>query len=116
MNIRRLNLAVLVKFPFKSLYLKFLTFSFLALLCSCANNSSTLKSGVSTEISWPKATQTNRPWSRWWWLGSEVDEPNLNRLLTQYRAAGLGGVEICPVYGVKGHEDKYINFLSPKWM
>jgi hypothetical protein len=45
-----------------------------------------------------------------------VDKDNLTRLLTQYREAGLGGVEICPVYGVKGYEDRFIEFLSPKWM
>lgn len=70
----------------------------------------------SDELLWPKPTQTNRPWSRWWWLGSAVDGPNLTGLLTQYRNAGLGGVEICPIYGVKGYEDRFIDFLSPQWM
>jgi hypothetical protein len=28
----------------------------------------------------------------------------------------LGGLEITPIYGVKGAEDKFIDFLSPKWM
>jgi hypothetical protein len=61
-------------------------------------------------------TRECRPWTRWWWLGSAVNEPNLTRLLTQYQQAGLGGVEICPIYGVKGYEDRFIDFLSPRWV
>src|ERR1051325_7829096 len=30
--------------------------------------------------------------------------------------AGLGGMEITPIYGVKGTEDQFIHYLSPKWM
>ena len=30
--------------------------------------------------------------------------------------AGIGGVEICPIYGAKGYEDRFIDFLTPKWM
>jgi len=71
---------------------------------------------VSSKLNWPTVKQQNRPWTRWWWLGSAVDKANLTRLLSQYQEAGLGGVEICPIYGVKGREDQFINFLSPKWM
>jgi hypothetical protein len=64
---------------------------------------------------WP-VTSESRPWTRWWWLGSEVDEANLTRELEQFRAAGLGGVEICPIYGVVGREDQDVAFLSPRFM
>jgi hypothetical protein len=67
-------------------------------------------------LAWPAATIECRPWTRWWWLGSAVDKPNLTRLLTQYREGGLGGVEICPIYGAKGYEQHFIEFLSPQWM
>ncbi|HXN36125.1 MAG TPA: glycosyl hydrolase, partial [Opitutaceae bacterium] len=67
-------------------------------------------------IGWPAPTRTNRPWTRWWWLGSAVDAPNIERLLGEYRDAGLGGVEICPIYGAKGYEGRFIDYLSPKWM
>jgi hypothetical protein len=67
-------------------------------------------------LAWPVTTRESRPWTRWWWLGSAVDRPNLTRLLEQYRSAGLGGVEICPIYGAKGYEDRYLPFLSPPWM
>src|SRR5882724_7751441 len=68
------------------------------------------------EFQWPTPTHENRPWTRWWWLGSAVDKTNLTRLLTEYRDTGIGGVEICPIYGAKGYEDRFIDFLSPKWM
>ena len=68
------------------------------------------------ESVWPKATRESRPWTRWWWLGSAVDEANLTRQLERLAAAGFGGVEICPIYGAKGWEDRYVPFLSPRWM
>jgi len=36
--------------------------------------------------------------------------------MEQYKAAGLGGLELTVLYGVKGYEDKFIHFLSPEWM
>ena len=68
------------------------------------------------EIEWPAATRESRPWTRWWWLGSAVDEAGLTRQLELLAAAGFGGVEICPIYGAKGWEDRYVPFLSPRWM
>jgi hypothetical protein len=67
-------------------------------------------------LSWPAPTRTERPWTRWWWLGSAVDRPNLERLLSEYHDAGIGGVEICPIYGAKGYEKRFIDYLSPEWM
>jgi hypothetical protein len=67
-------------------------------------------------IAWPLPSATARPWCRWWWLGSAVDQPNLERLLSEYHEAGLGGVEICPIYGAKGYENRFVEYLSPKWM
>lgn len=65
---------------------------------------------------WPAVTQTSKPWTRWWWLGSGVDHPNLTRELEAFAKAGIGGVEICPIYGAMGAEERFIDFLSPKWM
>ncbi len=65
---------------------------------------------------WPAVTQTARPWTRWWWMGSAVDEKNISRLLQAYHDAGLGGVEIVPIYGAIGYETKYLPYLSPRWM
>jgi len=65
---------------------------------------------------WPKSTNINQPWARWWWMGSAVDKPNLKRSLIDFHNAGIGGVEITPIYGVKGEEANFIDYLSPKWM
>ena len=58
------------------------------------------QSSSAVQPKWPTITQQTRPWTRWWWMGSAVDKANLTHLLTQYRDAGLGGVEITPIYGV----------------
>jgi hypothetical protein len=65
---------------------------------------------------WPEITEQTKPWTRWWWMGSAVNEVDLRRLLEEYATKGFGGVEITPIYGVKGEEDQYIDFLSPEWM
>jgi len=65
---------------------------------------------------WPNSTNLNQPWARWWWMGSAVDKPNLKRSLIDFHHAGIGGVEITPIYGVKGEENNFIDYLSPKWL
>lgn len=72
--------------------------------------------GQASALSWPKVTQQNKPWTYWWWLGSAVDEPNLTEHLEKYHKAGLGGVHIIPIYGAKGYEQRYVEYLSPRWM
>lgn len=71
---------------------------------------------LSAQNPWPKTTETAKPWTRWWWMGSAVDEKGLDKQLTTLSQAGFGGVEIVPIYGAKGFENKYINYLSPEWM
>lgn len=88
--------------------MKWLHGSLLSLLCF---------SVVAQEaLTWPEATVTSKPWTRWWWLGSAVDEASISQQLEQFSRAGMGGVEICPIYGVNGFEDREKNFLSPEWM
>ncbi|MBL9199928.1 MAG: hypothetical protein JNL39_05440 [Opitutaceae bacterium] len=70
----------------------------------------------SSSSPWPEITRENKPWTRWWWPGSGVDKASLTAQLEKFAAAGLGGVEITPIYGAKGYESRYIPFLSPKWM
>jgi hypothetical protein len=67
-------------------------------------------------LAWPAITAQTRPWAYWWWMGSAVDTKNLTRELQRYHKAGLGGVHIIPIYGAKGYEDKFIDYLSPTWM
>jgi len=71
---------------------------------------------VFAQVTWPAITKQTKPWSRWWWEGSAVNQKDLTTLLQQYKAAGLGGMEITPIYGVRGYEDQFINYLSPKWV
>jgi hypothetical protein len=77
--------------------------------------SATLRA-ADTDLGWPEITKENKPWTRWWWPGSGVDKASLTAQLEKIAAAGIGGVEITPIYGAKGYEDRYIDFLSPKWM
>lgn len=65
---------------------------------------------------WPKATQENKPWSRWWWEGSALTKEGITAEMEAYKKAGLGGLEITPIYGVHGYEKQFVNFLSPEWM
>lgn len=69
-----------------------------------------------TGLTVPKAVNTARPWTFWWWMGSAVTETELTRQLTQFAEAGLGGVHIIPIYGVKGYEKEFIPFLSERWL
>src|SRR6478752_446697 len=71
---------------------------------------------VHAQIKWPAVTSVTKPWTRWWWEGSAVNNKDLTWNLTQYQKAGLGGVEITPIYGVYGYEEQFIQFLSPQWM
>ena len=64
-------------------------------------------------FAWPPITAQQKPWAFNWWMGSAVDKTNLTHELERYAAAGLGGIHIIPIYGAKGFEDKYINYLSP---
>jgi rhamnogalacturonyl hydrolase YesR len=65
---------------------------------------------------WYPVSTENKPFVRWWWLGSAVDREGLTYNLEQFAAKGIGGVEITPIYGVQGNEANDIDFLSPEWM
>ncbi|HUQ12358.1 MAG TPA: glycosyl hydrolase [Steroidobacteraceae bacterium] len=65
---------------------------------------------------WPTVTQTAKPWMRWWWPGSAVEPAQLTRTLEEFAKAGIGGVEITPIYGARGAEARYIDYLSPRWV
>lgn len=65
---------------------------------------------------WPEPRQEAKPGTRWWWLGSAVNEKGLEWNLGQYADHGIGAVEITPIYGVQGNEANNIPFLSPRYM
>ncbi|WP_111624142.1 glycosyl hydrolase [Arenibacter echinorum] len=64
----------------------------------------------------PGKINTTQPWTRWWWMASAVDTLNLKQNLIDLQKVGIGGVEIAPIYGVKGEESNFLNYLSPKWL
>ncbi|GHV25145.1 glycosyl hydrolase family 2 [Bacteroidia bacterium] len=78
--------------------------------------SALLVNTASAQNLWPEITQESKPWTRWWWLGSDVDSVNLTYNLEKLNRAGIGGVEITPIYGVHGREAQGIPYLSPRWM
>jgi hypothetical protein len=118
------DLSLLPLAPTKAGFIKGLISSFIALLLvslpsACLAQEAIAPISAKTlppELCWPAFTRTNHPWTRWWWLGSAVDESNITRQLTMFQQAGIGGVEICPIYGAKGYEDRFIEYLSPKWV
>lgn len=90
-------------------YRNLLLLSFLcALLNACQNKT--------YDTEWPVVTKEMKPWTRWWWMGSAVNEANLSYHLHEMAKAGIGGVEVTPIYGVKGEEANYIPYLTPQWM
>lgn len=65
---------------------------------------------------WYVPTRENKPFVRWWWLGSAVDKDGLTWNLEEFARAGIGGYEVTPIYGVQGNEANDIDYLSPEWM
>ncbi|MBN1926352.1 MAG: hypothetical protein JW798_11005 [Prolixibacteraceae bacterium] len=65
---------------------------------------------------WPEISSQAKPWTRWWWMGNAVDKQNITQQLEAFQEAGLGGVEITPIYGVKGYESSFIDYLSDEWI
>lgn len=61
---------------------------------------------------WPASTENSKPWTRWWWMDNAVDKENISRELQEMAKAGIGGVEITSIYGVKGEDARAIPFLS----
>ncbi|MCU1291471.1 MAG: hypothetical protein JWP08_321, partial [Bryobacterales bacterium] len=57
---------------------------------------------------------------RWWWFGSAVSHPELRRELETMKAAGIGGVEIQPVYPLALNEPSQavenFPYLSPEFL
>jgi hypothetical protein len=71
---------------------------------------------TSAPLAWPELTRDNKPWTRWWWLGSAVNKPDLTAQIDELAKAGFGGVEITVIYGAKGADSAYIPYLTPKWV
>ncbi len=57
-----------------------------------------------------------KPWAYWWWMGNSVTPEGITANLEKYSKAGIGGLHIVPIYGEKGDEDNFIQYLSSEWM
>lgn len=61
-----------------------------------------------------------RPIMRWWWFGPAVTKPELAKELETMRGAGIGGVEIQPVYPLMLDDEakgiKNLQYLSPEFL
>ncbi|WP_440133155.1 glycosyl hydrolase [Chitinophaga sancti] len=86
------------------------------LLCAFEATAQTPSVRKETAPVWPSVKKETKPWTRWWWMGSAVDSAGISNALDTYNAVGFGGVEIAPIYGAKGFESKYVDFLSPQWV
>src|SRR5262249_40253730 len=57
---------------------------------------------------------------RWWWFGSAVTKPELEREMRVMRDGGIGGFEVQPVYplALDDPEDGFRNlpYLSPRYL
>ncbi|WP_442484552.1 glycosyl hydrolase [Aeoliella sp. SH292] len=95
---------------------------FVSLTCVCQSPHTMAAEPVSSATSqsgrdvWPRIESDSKPWTYWYWMGGAVDEAGITSHLEQYHKAGLGGVHVIPVYGVQGVEERYVPFLSPRWM
>ena len=63
----------------------------------------------------PAVFSTAKPWAYWWWPGSAVTEKGITHNLENFAKAGFGGLHIIPIYGAKGSEALFQNYLSPGW-
>ncbi|MGK7395720.1 MAG: glycosyl hydrolase [Candidatus Cyclobacteriaceae bacterium M3_2C_046] len=59
---------------------------------------------------------STRPFTRWWWMGNAVSREGITSQLEALQRVGIGGVEITPIYGVKGYEDAFISYLDSSWI
>jgi hypothetical protein len=61
-----------------------------------------------------------RPMMRWWWFGPATVKPELQKELETMRGAGIGGVEIQPVYPLMldepGKGIRNYSYLSPDFL
>jgi len=61
-----------------------------------------------------------RPMMRWWWFGPAVTKPELQKELETMRGAGIGGVEIQPVYPLMLDDEAKgitnLQYLSPEFL
>lgn len=85
----------------------------LILLWGCGPTSSEdpAKSPAFSEL-----TASHKPWTRWWWHGSQVNPAGITAGLTSLQKAGIGGIELTPIYGIQDQDEAFIQYLSEEWV
>src|SRR5262249_34130335 len=58
---------------------RFGALGFFVLALAVGPTCSLMHAAEPSPLAWPTDTSGARPWTRWWWLGSAVDKPNLTR-------------------------------------
>lgn len=71
---------------------------------------------LAAAISFPEPSPETRPWGICHLLGSAAETGELSREMRRWREGGLGGVRVVPIYGANGYEDKYVEFMSPRFV
>ena len=66
-------------------------------------------------LAWPEPARDAKPWVYNWWMGSAVDAAGLEYQCTELEKAGFGGFHVIPIYGAKGYESQWREFLSSSW-
>ncbi|MBM6993579.1 MAG: glycosyl hydrolase family 2 [Prevotella sp.] len=74
------------------------------------------QTGFAQTPSWPATTAETKAGSRWWWMGSAVDDANLKLNMDEYAKTGIGTLEITPIYGVQNNESREKAYLSSAWL
>jgi len=66
---------------------------------------------------WPFEIEVqHRPGTYWWCPGSAWDRESIDWNLENLKKGGIGTVHIVPIYGAKGYESRYIEYLSEDWI
>ena len=71
---------------------------------------------LAAAISFPEPSPETRPWGICHLLGSAAETGELSREMRRWSEGGLGGVRVVPIYGANGYEDKYVEFMSPRFV
>jgi hypothetical protein len=64
----------------------------------------------------PVYNSETKPWTRWWWHGNAVTKDGITYELEELTKKGFGGVELTPIYGVRGEENQQVEFLDDQWI
>lgn len=92
----------------------------LALLCTLPMSLSPQTSSDDLRSGFLDPPPDARPIMRWWWFGPAVTKPELKNELETMHDAGIGGVEIQPVYPLMLDDEatgiKNLQYLSPEFL